>query len=173
MNTMKALLCLLVLACAGSAMAAVAVPVSVEDLARGSDAVIRGRVVKQSSHWSSDHRRILTDVEVETSSVWRGSAPSRVTVVVPGGVVGDVGQRADGAPTLSDGEDVALFLEKAGDGRYRVHGLGQGKFSIVAGEAKPQLSGFAFVQGPGLKAGERRTEPMGIAELEQRVRAAR
>src|SRR5512142_702760 len=115
MNTMKALLCLLVLACAGSAMAAVAVPVSVEDLARGSDAVIRGRVAKQSSHWSSDHRRILTDVEVETSSVWRGSAPSRVTVVVPGGVVGDIGQRVDGAPALSDGEDVALFLEKAGD----------------------------------------------------------
>ena len=173
MNTMKALLCLLVLAWVGPVMAATAVPVSVEDLARGSDAVIRGRVVKQSSHWSSDHRRILTDVEVETSSVWRGSAPSHVTVVVPGGVVGDVGQRVDGAPTLSDGEDVALFLEKAGDGRYRVHGLGQGKFAISDTQARPQISGFSFVQRPALKAGERVTEPMGVAELERRVRAAR
>src|SRR5512143_1939942 len=98
MNTMKALLCLLVLACAGSAMAAVAVPASVEDLARTSDAVIRGRVMKVSSRWSDDHRRIFTDVEVETSSVWRGSAPARVTVVVPGGAVGEIEQRVGGAP---------------------------------------------------------------------------
>ncbi len=170
---MKALLCMLLLACATPAAAATAVPASVEDLARGSDAVVRGRVASVSSAWSSDHRRIFTSAEVETSSVWRGSAPARVTVVTPGGVVGDIGQRVAGAATFSKGEEVALFLEKVGEGRYRVRGLGQGKFSVAAGQAQPQLSGFSFVEGPALKTGERRTEPMGVAELEQRVRAAR
>ena len=173
MNTMKALLCMLLLACAAPATAAIAVPASVEDLARSSDAVVRGRVSKVSSQWSSDHRRIFTQAEVETSSVWRGSAPTRVTVVVPGGVVGDIGQRVDGSPTFSQGEEVALFLERAGEGKFGVRGLGQGKFSIAAGQAQPQLGGFTFAPGPALRAGERRTEPMGVAELEQRVRAAR
>ena len=176
MRASKALLCTvfaLFLFQVAPAAAAVAVPSSVEDLARGSDAVVRGRVTKVTPHWSSDHRRILTDAEVETSSVWRGSTASRVTVVVPGGVVDGIGQRVDGSPTFAEGEEVALFLERAGDGRYRVHGLGQGKFSVAAGQATPQLSGFAFAPGAALKRGERVTEPMGIAELEQRVRAAR
>ena len=173
MKASKALLCMLFLAQVAPAAAALAVPASVEDLARGSDAVVRGRVAKVTPHWSSDHRRILTDAEVETSSVWRGTAASRVTVVVPGGVVDGIGQRVDGAPTFAQGEDVALFLERAGDGRYRVHGLGQGKFSIAAGQASPQLSGMTLTPGAALKGGERRAEAMGVAELEQRVRAVR
>jgi len=168
----KKLMALVVLLASGPALAALAVPASVEELARSSDAVVRGRVVKVAARWSSDGKRFSTYAEVEPSSVWRGSAPPRVTVVVPGGVVGNIGQRVDGAPAFAEGEEVVLFVAAAGPA-FRVQGLAQGKFAVVNGVARPDLSHVGFVDRPALRAGERRVEVMAVEELEQRVRAAR
>jgi hypothetical protein len=154
-------------------LASVAVPVSVEDLARSSDAVVRGRVVKLTARRSNDGRRIFTYAEVEPTAVWRGGAPAHVTVVVPGGVVGDIGERVDGAPAFSEGEEVVLFLGKLGEREFQVHGMAQGKFAVAKGQALPNLSRLAFVKGPALREGERRAEPMAVDELERRVREAR
>jgi hypothetical protein len=158
---------------AAPALASLAVPVSVEDLARSSDAVVRGRVVKLTARRSNDGSRIFTYAEVEPTAVWRGSAPARVTVVVPGGVVGDIGERVDGAPTFSEGEEVVLFVGKLGGHEFQVHGMAQGKFAVAKGQARPSLSRLGFVDGRALRKGERRAEPMAVDELERRVREAR
>src|SRR3990170_943340 len=173
MTTVKALLSLVVLASALPAAGSVAAPLSVEDLARASDAVVRGRVVKLTARRSTDGKRISTYAEVETNGVWRGTAPGRLTIVVRGGVVDGIGERVFGAPTFSEGEDVVAFLGRT-DGRlFRVRGLGQGKFSVANGQARPDLSGLSFAGGTALRAGERRAESMSVGELERRVRAAR
>jgi hypothetical protein len=172
MHTLKTTVALVLLAVAGQAVASLAVPATVEDLARTSDAVVRGRVSKITARWSSDGRRILTYIEVETSSVWQGSAPSHLTVVAPGGVVGNIGQHVDGAPEFSQGEEVVLFLGKLGKA-FRVRGLAQGKFSVVNEKAQPDVSAFSFVQGKALRAGERRVEAMTTEELEHRVKTSR
>ena len=173
MTTLKTLASLLLrgaalaaaLVAAVPALASLAVPVSVEDLARSSDAVVRGRVVKLTARRSNDGSRIFTYAEVESTAVWR--------VVVPGGVVGAIGERVDGAPAFSEGEEVVLFLGKLGEREYQVHGMAQGKFAVVKGQARPGLSRLAFVKGQGLREGERRAEPMAVDELERRVREAR
>jgi hypothetical protein len=174
-TTAKALLSLLALLTALPAGAGVATRATVEELARGSDAVVRGRVVSLSARRSSDGKRISTYAEVETDSVWRGSAPARVTVVVRGGVVGDIGEKVFGAPTFSQGEEVVVFLRKTTtEGRfYRVRGLAQGKFSVSGGQASPDLSGLTLPERHALRSGERRAEVMSVGELERRVRAAR
>ncbi len=158
------------LAAALPANAAVAVPVSVEDLARGSDAVVRGRVARVTSRWIG--RRIFSFAEVDAATVWRGSSQSRVTVITPGGVVGNIGQQVDGAASFGEGEEVVLFLARAEGGAFRVAGLRQGKFLLDRGVARPDLAQTTFVAAP-LKAGERRSEEMGVDELERRVRSAR
>ena len=170
---MKAIATLALLALAAPARAALAVPATVEDLARSSEAVVRGRVLGARAHWSSDRLRIFTTTEVEVASTWRGTAPARVQVVVPGGIVGDLGQRVDGMATFTAGEEVVLFLARSGGvGPYRVAGSAQGKFTVQAGKVRPDLSRTAFVEAP-LPAGERRSGEMGLDELERRVRAAR
>src|SRR5512137_104221 len=108
MRKLSAFFLLLALLVALPAAAAVAVPASVEDLTRGSDAVVRGRVTGVTSRWIGG--RIFTFVEVVRSSVWRGNAPARLTVVTPGGVVGGIGQRVDGAAVFAEGEDAVVFL---------------------------------------------------------------
>jgi hypothetical protein len=173
MNTMKALISALSLAAAIPAAASVAVPATVEELARSSDAVVRGRVESVEARLSANGKRVFTYAEVRPSEVWRGSAPAVVTVVVPGGVAGDLGQRVSGAPSLSVGEEVVLFLSKLGEREFQVRGMAQGKFTVSGDEAKPNLSSLAFVPGRALSVEERRAEPMPVGELKRRVRAAR
>jgi hypothetical protein len=145
---------------------------SVEELASAAQLVVRGRVARVTSRWSDDGLRIFTYAEVETSSTWKGTPAPRVTVLVPGGVVGRIGQRVDGAPTFAEGEEVVAFLHRAEAGAHRVTGLAQGKFTVEAGVARPDLSHVRLAGAP-LGPGERRAEAMPVEELERRVRSAR
>ena len=150
--------------------AALANQASVEDLARTSDAVVRGRVERQTSRMVG--RRIVTDVEIRVASVWRGTAPQRVTVTVPGGIVGDLGQRVDGMASFTEGEEVVVFVGHGSDGAWRVNGAAQGKFEVAAAQARPNLRDVKFLRSE-VRSGERAAEPMPVAELERRVREAR
>lgn len=163
---------MVLLLAAAPALAALARPLTIEALARESDAVVRGRVERRESRWSPDRLRIHTLVTVQVSAVWRGSAPERVVVSTPGGEVGDVGQWVDAAPTFADGEEVVVFLSRRPSGDFEVRGMRQGKFRVEGDTARPGLEGVAFV--PAQPApGERRAEAMPLAELERRVRSLR
>jgi hypothetical protein len=169
---MRSLLLLASLLAASPAVAAQAVALSVEGLARSSDAVVRGRVLKVTATLAQEGRRVFTLVDVEVASTWRGAAARTVRVIVPGGEAGGIGQRVEGAPSFAEGEEVVVFLHRAEAGAYRVAGLAQGKFSVAGPSAAPDLSRTAFVArqvGPG----ERSAEAMPVAELEQRVRSVR
>ncbi len=152
------------------AEAAVAVPASVEALARGADAVVRGRTRSVTARWIG--KRIFSFAEIDVASAWRGRAPARVTVVTPGGISGRFGQRVDGAAIFTQGEEVVVFLARAEAGNYRVAGLAQGKFAVGAGMARPDLAHTYVVSAPP-RPGERRSEEMPVDELERRVRTAR
>lgn len=166
------LVLLAALGAAPPALAAQAAPSSVEDLARASDVVVRARVAKTSARLSDDGKRIFTYAEVEPSATWRGRAAGRITVLVPGGVVGRMGQRVDGAPAFTPGEEAVVFLHAAETGLYRVTGLAQGKFNVAGASAAPDLSHTTFVAAQ-LRPGERRSEAMPVGELERRVRSVR
>jgi hypothetical protein len=167
---MKKALFLAAFLAASPALGAEATALSVEGLTRTSDAVVRGQVRKMTSILSDDGRRIFTLVDVDVSSTWRGDRVASVQVIVPGGVVGDIGQRVDGAPTFAGGEEVVVFLNRAEAGGYRVSGLAQGKFSVAGMNASPDLSRTKMVAdqiGPG----EHRAEGMSVVELERLVRS--
>ncbi len=168
----RSLLALFLFLLALPALAALARPVSVETLAREADAVVEGTVESRVSRWADDGRHIYTLVTLRASRVWRGSAPAQVVLRVPGGVVGDIGQHVDAAAEFSDGERVVVFLKREDGGRWLVHGMGQGKFSVTSGLARPSLRDFTFTQ-ESVAAGERRVEAMPAEELERRVRSAR
>jgi hypothetical protein len=161
----------ILLLAAWPAAGAVMLPASVEELARGSDAVVRGRVLDTAPRWSADGRRIVTEVEVTVSGVWRGAAPGRLRVIAPGGDRDGVAQRVVGAPAFTPGEEVVLFLARRGPS-WRVRGLALGKYRVDGAVARPDLRGVAFAAGR-VADGERRAGEMPIAEMERRVRGAR
>jgi hypothetical protein len=159
------------LALAAPAAASAVLTATVEELARGADLVVRGTVEGRESRFTPDRRRIYTTLFVRPSAAWKGSAGAVVEVVVPGGVVGDVGQRVSGVATFADGEEVVLFLRRAG-AAYGVMGLSQGKFRVEGDTARNPLRGLYRVER-ALPPGERVAEEMPLAELERRVRSAR
>jgi hypothetical protein len=165
-----ALAALLSTAAAGPAAAATFVATSVEEVARGSDAVLRGRVVDTASRATRDGR-IVTEVEVAVDAAWKGAAEPTVRVVVPGGRLPRLAMRVDAAPTFAAGEEVVVFVVRRG-AAWHVNGLALGKFAVVGGEARPSLGG-AVVLPRALAVGEKRVGAMPVAELERRVRAAR
>jgi hypothetical protein len=160
----------LLVSLAGPAAAAVGLAATVEELAGESDAVLRGRVAGRASRWSEGGRRLVTEIVLEVNERWRGEAPARVVLLVPGGERDGVGQRVDGAPAFDDGEEVVVFLRRLPGGAFRVHGMAQGKFRVVEGEARPDLRRVRLVAGEG-RAGSRRVEAMPLDELARRVRA--
>ena len=159
------------LAAAHPASAATFVTTSVEELARSSDAVVRGRVLATASRVTADRRRVMTDVDIAVDAAWRGAPGSTVRVVVPGGRTPTLGMWVDAAPTFTPGEEVVVFLGRQG-AAWWVMGYAVGKFRIQGGAAAPALEA-AHVLPRALPAGERAAGPMPVDELERRVRGAR
>jgi hypothetical protein len=166
----RALALLLVLA-ALPAAAAQFRSVTVEEAARSSEAVVRGRVERRASRYADGGVRIVTDVEISVTGAWKGSPGARVVVTVPGGEVGEVGMWVDAAPVLVEGEEVVLFLVRRG-AEWVVNGHALGTFHVEAAEARPQVPPEELVPAP-IRAGELAIQPLTVAELERRVRAAR
>jgi hypothetical protein len=155
---------------ASPAAAATFVVPSVEEMARTSEVVVRGRVVDVAARTAAGGR-IVTEVQVLVASAWKGAAESSVRFLVPGGRAGGLALRVDSAPTFASGEEVVLFLSRSGP-VWRVNGQALGKFHVEGSDARAAVDGARLLPG-ALAAGERRVGTMPVDELERRVRSAR
>jgi hypothetical protein len=84
-------------------------------------------VVSVQSFWNARHDRIMTAVQLSVVDGWKGDLPAgaRLTVLQPGGTVGDLTTTADGMPRFAVGERTVVFLHGPPD-RATVVGLTQG-----------------------------------------------
>jgi hypothetical protein len=171
-RALASVLLLLTLSYAAPAAAALFKAASVEEAARTSDAVVRGKVVGKASRFAPGSERIVTDIEVAVASTWKGTGARTVTVTVPGGMVGDRGQLVDAAPTFDVGEEVVLFLARRGPS-WHVNGLALGKWTVAGASATPAVHADDLRNPQALRAGEALIAPMSVADLERRVRGAK
>lgn len=102
---------------------------SLEQLARQADLVVKGRIQDVQTQTSQDRSTITTLVVVSVEQQWKGPHLSTVVVRQPGGSTGEITQRVVGEPEFSPGEHVILFLKRA-DGHYAIVGAKQGKFAV-------------------------------------------
>lgn len=109
-----------------SAQASLVLAMELPDLVEAAEHIVLAEVTNVSSAWSPDRERILTTVELNVAEAWKGpqSQGRRVTLVQPGGVVGEIEMRVHGMPTFTVGERSVLFLTGT---PARVVGLGQGR----------------------------------------------
>ncbi|MFT3708714.1 MAG: hypothetical protein QM817_13770 [Archangium sp.] len=115
---------------ASAAFATTLLALDVQGLTKNSHAVVRGTVKSVSSRWTKDGGRIMTDAVIEVSETWKGAAVKQVTVMQPGGEVGDVGQLVHGTVKFKAGEEVVVFLEARGDDHFLLTGMVQGRFKV-------------------------------------------
>jgi hypothetical protein len=113
-------------------------PADVESLTASADAVVHGRVIRQSSAWGTGGGQIFTSVVLRSIEIWKGSPGTEVTVLVPGGAVGDLSQTVQGAAAFHDGEEVVVFLHRRAAASFGVQGMALGKFAVAAAANQPK-----------------------------------
>jgi hypothetical protein len=141
-----------------------------------ADSIIVGTVVERSSYWNDEHTNIYTSVVLSVEERLKGTASQdRVTILLQGGQVGEVGEWLSDMPSFEPGERAAVLLKQlmpaqlpratgatellAGE-QFEACGGFRGKFAIKQGkvgnlpetEFKSRLS--KAIQGKALSTGE-------------------
>ena len=153
-----------------------AVALSVQDMVNQSDVIAIGNCVETKTVWVD--RSLVTLATVSISENLKGTE-SLITVALPGGVDANrkipVAMTYPGAPQMTPGENVFLFLTATGEvpGSYTVAGFSQGKFSINTDEDGQQvvsrdLRQSSLKSNNGIHRGSNNTIPLDTLKNEVR-----
>ena len=118
---------------------------SLEELTDGADSIVVGTVVSSSSHWNADLTNIYTEVVISVEDTLKGpTGKNTITIIVPGGTVGEITQSLEDTPVFEAGEKVGLFLEELNSAGLAQMGLGATTQLLAAG---PPSSVYGSFQG--------------------------
>ena len=118
--------------------------VSLDELTQSSDVIAVGQVKNMTSEWDETGTRIRTKVQVSVDQLVAGTNPgSTLTLYVPGGEVGTVGEFYSHMPVFKREEQVVVFATQDKQHHYRVSAGVQGKFTVQ----KDQTTGKPIVPG--------------------------
>jgi hypothetical protein len=135
------------------AHATTARPLDIRALTTAADAVVFGQVLESQSFWQG--AQIMTLAQVRVGEIWRGTvAQPTVDVLTLGGLVGDIGQRVDGAGSLPVGRQVVLHLRHTSTGEFLPLGMAQGIWLVEppVGSGPTSGPGDGTVAGTGTSA---------------------
>ncbi len=131
--------------------ATIVISETIEEMARASTAVVRGRIVQVQAQLEESSGRINTYADIQVIEVLKGGPVGAILVKQPGGEIGDRGTHVAGAGRFVTGQDSVLFLERAPDepGVFILRALAAGKVDFeksVTGELKAvrHLGGLGF-----------------------------
>ncbi len=101
-------------------------------LARFSELILTGRVVRVASGWDREVNSLYTYVTIDVADVFKGWIPeSQITLKQLGGTIDDIAFDVPGQPTFSEGEVALLFLEvRPRDSTLYTAAMWQGKWDI-------------------------------------------
>ena len=171
---MRVLIIACLIAAAAPLSALTVRPLSFDQLVDQSVAIVHGRVHDVRGQWTADRRGIESLVTVEVHDYLKGGLGERITVKVPGGEAGGSVNIIPGAPRLSRGDEVVLFLTTNGPSIPVITGTSQGVYRVTT-EAR---SGARLVVPPVIEAagpvvrGDHTRRPMPIPAFTEAVRAA-
>jgi hypothetical protein len=101
---------------------------SVEQLTRAAQVVVRARCASSKSQW--DRSGIWTVSSFEVEEAWKSNVQGGLQVHAPGGHAGEVIATVAGVPHFRPGEDVVLFLERMRNGNWGITAWGEGTWRV-------------------------------------------
>lgn len=140
------------------ARATVMVEVSLDDMVRGADAIVRGTITRTGVRMQIEdgHMEPYSVSEVAVDEWLSGPGDDHVTVRERGGEWQGAGHFIDGTPHYRVGEEVILFLERNPSGRdFCTYAMAQGKFIVrrgvpgTPGQVRRDLEGMSFAHWEG------------------------
>ena len=119
------------------------------DLTNQADVVAVGNVAAMKAEWSADKTRIVTRVTVSVREYLKGGGETQMSILTPGGEIGEIGEIYSGAARFTDNEEVVVFAKRGANREFRLTGGAQGKTTIT----RDKTSG-AMMVGPEMKLEE-------------------
>lgn len=154
-----------------AALAATAVPQSIEQLTDRSTDVVEARVLSQHAAREEGPAGIYTRSALQVLQTLKGVARKELTVRQAGGTVGNAQVELPGDAALHPGERVLVFLHcPSGQDHCTVVGLAQGVFHLQGDQAARDLGSTAFVGGAPVAAGPEPSLPL-LARVRARAGA--
>jgi hypothetical protein len=122
-----------------------------EFLAQKAEFVVRGKVLSKTFKRDSS-KRIVTEVEVQVSEVWKGEVKgSEIKLTQLGGILGEEIMTTSAQANYAIDEDVLLFLVKSDNGSLITVSAGHGKYKIDGSGTSATGLGGNLVQISELK----------------------
>ena len=112
---------------------------SLDDMAKKSTTIVRGRIQSCSGEFRGSV--IFTHCKVGVTEQWKGASQPVVDVATPGGTAKGMEQNFSGSPKLVEGQEYVLFLWTGKSGMTQLIGLSQGAFDL-----KPDAKGQEVAQ---------------------------
>jgi hypothetical protein len=146
---------------------------SFDDKVENAAAILVGRCVARESRWDDARRWILTYYRFEVEKALKGMPARELTVVTPGGSVGNMTQDAVGVPKFDIGDEHVLFVRNTQAGPTVLY-FEQGAYQLVrdhGGERRvmPTVSSAVLIDTQAGKAVAPES-PRTLREFEGRVR---
>lgn len=136
------------------ARASLVLALDLPTLVTRADHVAVVEVASVKANWDANHEQILSTIDLVVVESWKGDdAPaSHITIVQPGGTVGDLTQTVHGMTRFVAGERAVVFLAGRPE-RASVVGMAQGKRLVRrdAGSGRlvvhaPDRAGATFIR---------------------------
>ena len=104
--------------------------VKFDDKVDQAAAIVLGKVVRTHAQWDPSHRWILTYSTFTVEQTMKGTAPAEVTVVTPGGAVGNVVQSTIGIRPFHEGDENVIFIKNTAAGPTVLY-FDQGAYDVT------------------------------------------
>ena len=96
-----------------AAHATISRAVDFDDKVANSAAIVVGKCVSQQSRWDADREWILTYSTFSVEKTLKGQPTQQITLVTPGGTVGNITQDVIGVPKFREGEENVVFVRNS------------------------------------------------------------
>ena len=123
------------------------------DLTNQADVVAVGKVSAMKSEWNADKSRITTRVTIAVGEYLKGSGVEKeLTLLTPGGEIGEVGELYSGAARFRQEEEVVIFAKGQAGREMHLAGGAEGKMEVTRDKDTGELT-----VSPGMTLGEFRS----------------
>jgi hypothetical protein len=86
---------------------------SFDEKVEQAESIVLGKCVSTRSAWDSQHHMILTYSTFQVEKALKGQPAQEVTVVTPGGAVGNIAQSNLGVPSFERGDENVIFVKNS------------------------------------------------------------
>lgn len=107
------------------------VPADFTQMARESELIVRGTVVRVEAQQMTTRQTIESLITLHVSETIKGTAAEETVFRVPGGRVGRYRRVMVGAPVFTAGDEVILFLKGRAPAIAMPYGLSQGVYRVA------------------------------------------